>query len=164
MNDLTAAAAEPPTHDSPGVVAPPPLVYLCGLTIGFALEAVLPSAHVPSLAEWVLGCALLVAGGALAYSFLTTFRRAGTPVDPGESARTLVTGGPYRLTRNPGYLGMALAYAGIAVASGALWLFVPLVPVLAVIDRGVIAREERYLARKFGAEYTDYRARVRRWL
>ena len=151
-------------RDSPGVVAPPPLVYLVGLGIGFALEALLPSASVPTAVEWVVGAGLIVAGAALAASFVRAFRRARTPVNPAEVSTALVTFGPYRFTRNPGYLGMALAYCGIAVASGALWVFAPLPVVLVVIDRGVIAREERYLKRRFGAEYTEYRRRVRRWV
>jgi protein-S-isoprenylcysteine O-methyltransferase Ste14 len=59
---------------------------------------------------------------------------------------------------------MALTYAGIVIASNAPWALVPLPVVIAVIDRGVIAREERYLERKFGARYTDYKRRVRRWV
>jgi protein-S-isoprenylcysteine O-methyltransferase Ste14 len=59
---------------------------------------------------------------------------------------------------------MAAVFAGIALLGGALWALAMLVPTLLVIDRGVIAREERYLEGKFGAEYRDYKARVRRWL
>ena len=55
-------------------------------------------------------------------------------------------------------------YSGIAVLSGALWAFVTLLPTLVIIDRGVIRREERYLASEFGEEYERYRARTRRWL
>jgi protein-S-isoprenylcysteine O-methyltransferase Ste14 len=53
---------------------------------------------------------------------------------------------------------------GIALLAGALWALVPLPVVLIVIDRAVIAREERYLERKFGREYLDYKAGVRRWI
>jgi len=59
---------------------------------------------------------------------------------------------------------MALVYLGIAVCSEALWALVALPVVLAIVDRGVIAREERYLERKFGHEYLAYKGRVRRWL
>ena len=59
---------------------------------------------------------------------------------------------------------MTLIYAGIAVLSQALWAFLALIVTLVVVDRGVIAREERYLERKFGAEYLRYKARTRRWL
>jgi protein-S-isoprenylcysteine O-methyltransferase Ste14 len=149
-------------RDAPGVIAPPPLIYLAG--IGFGLDALLPSASLPGWLAWSLGSVLLLGGFALAVSFVRAFRRAGTPVNPGESATTLVTTGPYRLTRNPGYLGMTLGYAGIAVMSDALWVLVPLVPTLLLIDRGVIRREERHLERSFGEQYTRYRARTRRWI
>ncbi len=76
----------------------------------------------------------------------------------------LVTSGPYRFTRNPMYLGMASLYAGIALAFGLLWSLALLLVVLVVIDRGVIAREERYLERRFGDEYRLYKQQVRRWL
>jgi protein-S-isoprenylcysteine O-methyltransferase Ste14 len=159
-----AQGAEAAGGDSAGVIAPPPLIYIGGLAIGYGLEALLPSASVPSALEWSVGSALIVAGLALARSFFTALRRAHTPVDPYKATTTLVTSGPYRLSRNPGYLGMALAYVGIAILTGALWTLVALVPTLILIDRGVIAREERYLERKFGEQYLAYKARTRRWL
>ena|SRR5437870_323510 len=159
----STAAADSAERDAPGVIAPPPLIYLAGLGIGFGLAALLPSASFPGWLAWSLGSILLLGGLVLAASFVRAFRRAGTPVNPGESATTLVTTGPYRLSRNPAYLGMALGYAGIAILSGALWALVPLVPTLLLIDRGVIRREERHLERKFGEEYLLYRARTRRW-
>ncbi len=151
-------------RDAPGVLAPPPLIYLAGLGIGFGLDALLPSASLPETLGTVLGCLLLAAGLVLAGSFVSAFRRAHTPVDPGKATTAIVTTGPYRLSRNPGYLAMALAYAGIAVLTETLWAFVALLPTLILIDRGVIKREERYLERKFGEDYLRYKARTRRWL
>jgi protein-S-isoprenylcysteine O-methyltransferase Ste14 len=103
-------------------------------------------------------------GGTLMASFVRAFAGAGTPVSPYSASTTLVTTGPYRISRNPAYLGMALVYAGIAVSTEALWALAPLPAVLAVIDRGVIAREERYLERRLGDEYRRYTQRTRRWL
>ena len=157
------AAPARPDRDAPGVIAPPPLLYAGGLAIGFALQAALPSVSAPAALGWV-GVVLLLAGGALAASFVRAFRRAGTPVDPGSATTAIVSGGPYRLTRNPGYLGMALAYAGIALTTGSLWPLAVLPAVLVVVDRCVIAREERYLEAKFGDEYLRYKAHTRRWL
>jgi protein-S-isoprenylcysteine O-methyltransferase Ste14 len=150
--------------DTPGVVAPPPLIFLAGLAVGFGLEALLPGASLPGAVRWVLGGVLVVAGLALLASFNTSFSRKGTAVEPWKPTTAIVTGGPYRLTRNPAYLGMALVYVGIALLAEALWVLAPLPVVLAVIDRGVIAREERYLERKFGREYLDYKGTVRRWI
>jgi protein-S-isoprenylcysteine O-methyltransferase Ste14 len=114
--------------------------------------------------QWVLGGALFVAGLALLASFNTAFHRKGTAVEPWKPTTAIVSTGPYRLTRNPAYVGMALVYAGIAVMSDALWTLAPLPLVLLIVDRGVIAREERYLERKFGQEYLEYKRRVRRWI
>ncbi len=150
--------------DSAGVIAPPPLIYLTGLVAGSVLELLLPSATIPPAVTWPLGAALSVAGLLLARSFFAAFRRAGTPVNPGAATTAIVTTGPYRLTRNPAYLGMALAVAGIGVLFSAVWILVALVPAVLVVDRGVIAREERYLERKFGDEYLEYKGRVRRWV
>ena len=66
---------------------------------------------------------------------------------------SLVTDGPFRYTRNPGYLLMAVIYTGIASLANALWAILFLPAALAVIRRGVIEREERYLERKFGDAY-----------
>lgn len=101
---------------------------------------------------------------ALAGSFVLTFRRAGTAIDPGRPSTALVTCGPYRLTRNPGYLAMAGAFTAVALATHSLGAMVMLIPTLFIIDCGVVRREERYLEAKFGADYTSYRGRVRRWL
>ena len=101
---------------------------------------------------------------ALLASFNSAFARKGTAVEPWKPTTAIVTTGPYRLTRNPAYVGMALVYAGVALMSDALWVLAPLPIVIAIVDRGVIAREERYLERKFGPEYVDYKTRVRRWV
>jgi protein-S-isoprenylcysteine O-methyltransferase Ste14 len=150
--------------DTAGVVAPPPLIYLAGLAAGFGLEALLPGTSLPGAVRWVLGGVFFVVGLAFAASFNTAFARKGTAVEPWKPTTAIVTGGPFRITRNPAYLGMALLYVGIALLGDALWALVPLPVVLAVIDRMVIAREERYLERKFGREYLDYKGTARRWI
>src|SRR3954471_5997190 len=151
-------------QDTAGVVGPPPLIYVAGLIVGFGLEALLPGVELPALVEWGLGGLLVVAGLGLLLTFNASFSRKGTAVEPWKPTTAIVTTGPYRFTRNPAYLGMALTYVGIAVMSSAVWVLLPLPVVLAVIDRGVIAREERYLERKFGGEYLGYKRTVRRWV
>lgn len=149
---------------SAGVVAPPPLIFLGGLAIGFALEALLPGSSVPAAVQWIGGAVLVIAGLVLLAGFERAFKKRDTAVEPWEPTTAIVTDGPYRFSRNPGYLGMALVYVGIALLAGALWVLAPLPLVLLVVDRGVIAREERYLERKFGQEYLAYRSGVRRWV
>ena len=158
---MSGAAQE----DTAGVkLPPPPVVYIAGFGLGLALDASLPSVSLSRALAWSLGGLLLVAGFCLAAAFFSAFRQARTPVDLRKPTSTIVTSGPYRLSRNPGYLSLALTYAGTAVVASTLWAFVTLVPTLLVINYGVIRREERYLERKFGAEYTSYKERTRRWL
>ena len=158
------AAATSAQGDTPAVIAPPPLIYLVALATGFVLEALLPSASIPPAVSWSVGGVLVIAGLTLARSFFRALHHAKTPVSPYSQATALVTTGPYALSRNPGYLGMTLGYAGIAILSGALWALVPLVPTLVLVDRGVIRREERHLERSFGEDYIRYRSRTRRWI
>jgi protein-S-isoprenylcysteine O-methyltransferase Ste14 len=146
------------------VIAPPPLIFLAGLAVGFALEALLPGTSVPAALAWIAGGAFVLAGVALLVSFERSFHRKRTAANPWRPTTAIVTDGPYGISRNPAYVGMALVYVGIALLSQALWVLLPLPLVLAIIDRGVIAREERYLGRKFGQEYLDYKQRVRRWV
>ncbi len=72
--------------------------------------------------------------------------------------------GPYCFTRNPLYLSLATLYFGIGVWTNSLWIILLLVPLLVVMTREVIAREEAYLERAFGDTYLVYRSEVRRWL
>lgn len=92
------------------------------------------------------------------------FWAVGTSVVPVRPTTAIVVQGPYRFTRNPMYLGLLLLYLGVAGWFGFAGPLV-LAPVLVwVISAYVIAREERYLERKFGGEYLRYKTQVRRWL
>lgn len=110
------------------------------------------------------GAVIIVLAGAFGAWGVILFRRAGTGVVPFSEATTLVTGGPYRLTRNPMYLGMVGILAGTAIWLGSVtpWLVLP--AFVAVIAERFIAPEEEMLARAFGERYARYRAAVRRWL
>ena len=143
---------------------PPPLVYLVGLLAGIGVH------HAFDLGE--PSTAIRVAGGVVGVaaflffdsSAMRRFKSAGTTPIPWRPSTALVTDGPYRFTRNPMYVGMAFLFLGLAFALGALVALVFLPLVILIIDRVVIAREEPYLERRFGAEYADYKSRVRRWL
>jgi protein-S-isoprenylcysteine O-methyltransferase Ste14 len=151
-------------HDKAGVVAPPPLVYLGTLTVGLLLNRRSPIGFVPRKVARGLGWPLLGAGMLLLGWFEWAMRQAGTPTNPYKPVARIATEGPFRYTRNPGYLSMAMIYAGIASLANALWAILLLPVALVVIQRGVIEREERYLERKFGEEYLTYKSRVRRWV
>ena len=146
-----------------GVIAPPPVIYLMSLGVGFLLEGLLPGAELPGWAQWA-GAAVIIAGVVLVVSFERAFKRAGTDANPYRPSTALATDGPYRFSRNPGYLGMAITYVGITLAAEAPWALVMLVPATVLMQFGVIAREERYLEGLFGDEYRSYKRTTRRWM
>jgi len=148
---------------TPGVIAPPPLLYLGPLLAGLLLDRLLPLPRLPGRLR-LAGLPLLAAGISLAGSFFVSMRRAGTPVDPYQPPTALVVDGPFRHTRNPAYVGLTICYAGVTLLAGGRWPWLLLPGVIATVNHGVIAREERYLEARFGRDYQDYRRRVRRWL
>ena len=151
------------TKDTPGVIAPPPLIYLGFLLAGFLIDFFLPFPVLPDGLQFVAGGVLIAAGFIPVTLAFRLFRKAGTNVPTRKPATAVVTTGPYRFTRNPIYLGMTTIYAGIAVTGDSIWVLGFLLPVLLIMNRGVIAREEKYLDEKFGETYRQYKRTVRRW-
>lgn len=155
-----------PRKDVAGVIAPPPLLVLSTMLGAELLRWFVPL-PTPSLgAAWRITLAVAVGSAALALiaSALYVLRRVRTPVEPWKPTRSIVTSGPYRFTRNPIYLaflGLQLSYAW---GRNNVWGVLLLPLTIALLQWGVIRREERYLTRKFGDEYKNYLARVRRWV
>jgi protein-S-isoprenylcysteine O-methyltransferase Ste14 len=151
-------------RDNPGISVPPPLIYVVPLALGLLLDR---RAHLPFLPRGVsrgLGWSLLGGGIVLNGWFLKTIHNAEVPIRTDRPVPRLTTEGPFRYTRNPSYLALAVIYAGIAVLRNSLWAMLMLPLVVMVIQRGVIRREERYLERTFGEEYLAYKERVHRWV
>jgi protein-S-isoprenylcysteine O-methyltransferase Ste14 len=151
-------------NDAPDVKIIPPLVYLAGIVIGFLATIWMPTKVVPNSVAWTVGGILICCGAVLAGSAILKFKDVGTTVRPDRAASTLVIGGPYNMTRNPMYLGLALVYLGIAIAGQSVWALILLPVVLAIIQRRAIEPEETFLEKRFGANYVSYKEMVRRWL
>jgi protein-S-isoprenylcysteine O-methyltransferase Ste14 len=156
-----------PASDVADVAIKPPFLFLGALALGCCLSLVLPIG--PDLASpnglaFTAGLIFVVLGLALGILAIRRFRLAGTSVVPGEPSTALVVDGPYRFTRNPIYIGFVLLYFGLAIILTSVWVLALLIPVLIVLQRGVVEREEVYLQRQFGDAYRKYQARVPRWL
>jgi len=146
----------------------PLLVYLAAFGLGGLADRLWPWPLAESWAvldalRWA-GFAALAAGLALDSWSLLHFLRARTSALPFRPASAIVARGPYRFTRNPMYLGMTLTLAGVGLLLGRTWILLAALAGALVMDRYAVRREERYLERRFGAEYVDYARRVRRWL
>lgn len=142
---------------------PPPLVMLA---FGAAMWAACGIPQ-PLDAAWALVAAALAAAGlGVAGGGVLAFRRARTTVNPlrPAEASTLVTGGVYRHTRNPMYLGMLLLLCAWAAFLASPWALLGPAGFALFITRFQIVPEERVLEPMFGAAFAAYKARVRRWL
>jgi protein-S-isoprenylcysteine O-methyltransferase Ste14 len=151
--------------DNANVVVRPPVAWALAFIAGLGVDWLYPLPFVPmAVPRALVGGGMFAVGLVLALWAIATFRKAGTRIETFKSSTTIVDDGPYRFTRNPIYTGMLLGQIGLAIGFDTLWVLATLVPFCLVIRYGVIAREEAYLERKFGAAYLDYKSRIRRWL
>jgi protein-S-isoprenylcysteine O-methyltransferase Ste14 len=112
----------------------------------------------------VCGVVVVILAPTLALSALVTMKKAGTNVDPGKPALTIVRGGPFRFTRNPMYLALCLLQVALGLFLNDWITLLFVVPLTVIFHYGVVLREERYLTAKFGESYLQYKREVRRWI
>jgi len=152
-------------EDRANVIALPPLIYLVPFVLGVLLHfwRAVPIATNFNVGL-VVGWPLIVLAIVLMVWALQTFKKTGEDKNVRTATHSIVTSGPFALTRNPMYLAMVILYFGLAIIINTLWPFLFLPIVLIVMYYGVILREEKYLENKFGEEYIDYKKRIRRWI
>jgi protein-S-isoprenylcysteine O-methyltransferase Ste14 len=145
---------------------PVPWVFVLTYLVGVGMELAWPS-HVPqslALASRVSGGVLLLAGVVIAVWSQLIFRTARTTTVPGKTSSTLVTWCPYRVSRNPMYVSLAMAYLGEAGILMQAWPIACLPLTIAYLNWIVIPVEETKLKEVFGETYEQYCSQVRRWL
>ncbi len=168
MSDETETPIEGPApeRDHPHVPVHPPVVFLAAFLVAVVLELIFPTRVFNALGRFGDGVGMLVAaaGFLLGAWALLAFRSGGENPLPNTRTETVLASGPYRFSRNPMYVAMALVSFGMAFAFSNAWLLATTVVALIVIRFAVIAREEKYLQAKFGGAYTEYKRKVRRWV
>ena len=150
--------------DTAGVVIFPPILFSGTLAAALLLSYLLPASVVPVQVALWSGAALFVVAFAMLRLAAQALRNHKTSINPKGATTTLVKTGIYRYTRNPIYLSFTLIYIAVLVMAHAWWGLLLLIPLLVVVQKGIIEREEQYLSRKFGEEYQNYQRNVRRWL
>lgn len=137
--------------------------FLVSIVLHFL--APLPSPQgVLRVALLAAGIVLIVAGSAVVVAARRELGRYRQPTDPGQPTTRMVKTGVFGFSRNPLYLGGVGFLLGLALALNMLWAVVTLAVSLVLCVYVLILPEERYLAAKFGSEYMEYAATVRRWL
>ena len=149
----------------PSAVPWPPLLFAAALGLGFALGRLypLPWPGLDDTAARVIGYGFGLGGLVLIAWGFVTMLRAHTNILPHKGADTLVTTGPFRIWRNPLYMGETLVFLGLAQATGNVWLVIVAAAFALGILRLAILPEERHLEARFGDAYRSYKSRTRRW-
>ncbi len=153
--------------DRSGVRLFPPLVFAVAMGMAFLIQRRFPlpvagAEYAPTLR--MVGVVFILDAIALAIWAIATFRRIGTTPNPAGGSTALALGGPYRISRNPMYLGLCVLQVGIGLAANVLWPLILLPLFVLLMRQAVIVPEERYLEAKFGEPYRAYKARVQRWI
>ena len=151
--------------DAPAYRMWPPLALGLPLVVGLVLSATIGDpVALDGAAARTAGVLLAVAFGVWNGWTLAVMAGSRTAVLPGGASSQVLRSGPFRVSRNPLYVGLVALDAGLALLAASFWALA-LVPVgIALLVWGAIRPEERYLTEKFGTDYEEYRARVRRWL
>jgi protein-S-isoprenylcysteine O-methyltransferase Ste14 len=146
---------------------PPPLMFVLTFLAGVGLQQLLPIpaplAAVARLGHYA-GFVLLGAGILLALTCAGLFFWSRTTIIPHRTASKMITWGPYRLTRNPMYVSLTLAFLGVAGILTQVWPLILLPIPLLVVHRVVIPFEESRMRTAFGDSFDEYCGEVRRWL
>ncbi|MFT5597844.1 MAG: protein-S-isoprenylcysteine O-methyltransferase Ste14 [Urechidicola sp.] len=145
---------------------PPPVVAILIAVTMWSLSAYEPALSLSAEMTETLVLLLVIVGVSFDVCGLLAFRQSKTTVNPMNPNKTsaLVTGGIYRLSRNPMYVGLVLFLMAWAIQLSMLWPFIGPVFFIIYINRFQIAPEERVMENKFGVEYSAYKNKVRRWL
>jgi protein-S-isoprenylcysteine O-methyltransferase Ste14 len=143
---------------------PPSLVALALAGVAMAAHLALGGAVAPGGSAGAAGALLAAAGLSWAAWAWALFRAAGTPLAPSATSLQLIEEGPYRVGRNPMYLGTAFMLLGAALGLGVPLLAIAAVLFGVIVNAVHIPREEAQLMRRFGGWYRDYAGARRRWV
>jgi len=161
------AAKQTSRADRPNVIPWPPIVLVGSIAAGLAFARLVPLGWPRGPGADILqgvGVVLVVLAIALYVSTFMAFSRAKTTVLPTKGASHLVTGGPFRFTRNPIYLGNFILVAGLGLILANGWLVILAFVAAFAEQKLAIEREEAHLEHRFGRAWRDYAKRVRRWI
>lgn len=149
--------------DSAQVKIHPPLVALNFLLLGVALHWFLPFSFLPFKLPW-LGTTFMSLGIVIILYCASLFKKSHTNIKPWKTTSSLITNNIYRFSRNPIYCAFILIGLGAALALNNLWIALLQIPLIFILTKWVIEKEERYLETKFGENYLAYKNKVRRWI
>ena len=153
--------------DRPSSIPWPPILFLSAFVIAYVLGSYFPLPWLPNtISEGLLavGVMAIVGGFALDIYALRTLKAHHTTFSPTKAADKLVTSGPYKLSRNPIYLGNTLIGFGLGIALANPWFFIMTLIAAFATNFLQIVPEEKHLAQRFGKQWRAYSKKARRWI
>ena len=143
------------------------VIFGATLLVGLALHFVWPLSVEPfthDIPLKLIGTPMLILGAAIIILSKRDLEIHNQPSEPKAATSKIVQTGMFRVSRNPLYLGLFIAFCGLAVATDKLWWLLLSPLLLSLTHYLLIAPEEAYLEKKFGDEYKAYKRKVRRWI
>jgi protein-S-isoprenylcysteine O-methyltransferase Ste14 len=152
--------------DHPGIYVPPPIIYALTFLAAVFIQKKVPinDSLFHRQVTKIVGVGLLIIALFFLLRSLIQFALSKNTLVTIMPTHSLQTNGIYNITRNPMYLGLAIVYLGISCLIGNWWNIILFPFLLLIIQQYMINREEKYLERRFGQVYLDYKSKVRRWL
>ena len=144
-------------------ILPPTYFALC-LIIAAVLHFLLPIKQFINYPYNFLGFLFFVIGGILNIWTDQLFKKNKTTVKPLEKPSTFIQTGPFKISRNPMYLGMTILLIGLGFVLGSIISFVGFILFIIAMEIAFIPQEERSMQEQFGEEYLNYKKKVGRWI
>jgi protein-S-isoprenylcysteine O-methyltransferase Ste14 len=140
------------------------VLFGAALVIAVLANWIFPVQMFPDFLRFWFGPIVLIASLVIIVPSIVVFKRAKTPFDVRRAATALVSEGPFRYSRNPGYVALISLCIGIAMIVDNVFMLVTVAIATAYLQRFVVLAEERHMEAQFGEEYLEYKRKVRRWL
>lgn len=147
-------------------ILPPPIIFAFLVLVSYVAQSFLPVSLIFS--NWsvrlLIGLPVLAISAGFAVDALLILNKNKTAITYIKPTTKFITKRSFQITRNPLYLSLLLVIVGIIFISNSLWYCFSLILLFLFFDLLVVPREEKYLEKKFGEGYIQYKKRVRRWL
>ena len=153
-------------NDNPGVYIPPPLFYVVAFFAALLLQKLVPlnKQFFYTTTSKIIGSAIILISLFFNFPALRQFFKTKNTLVTIKPANSLQTTGIYSISRNPMYVSLLLLYVGLSFIIGNWWHLILLPLLFLIVQEYIIKREEKYLDRRFGEQYFDYKTKVRRWI
>jgi len=152
--------------DNPGVYIPPPLIYVAIFFAAVFIQKLVPISkdYFYTTSSTIIGVVILIASLFFNLPSLLQFIKTKNTLITVKPANSLQTKGIYSISRNPMYVSLVFVYTGLSFLTGNWWNLILLPLLLLIVQEYIIKREEKYLERRFGQEYLNYKSKVKRWI